>query len=94
MKTLTEEPPILTTWLRLYITSGKQVNRNMECYHFNFRNDQYTINMKINVQLKEISKEFATMDRRIEHIYFDLEFQTIGKSFATNMNIDLLIFSG
>ena len=35
--------------------------------------------MKINLQLKEISKEFATMDRRIEHIYFDLEFQTIGK---------------
>lgn len=84
---LIEEPQILTTWLRVYITSGKQVKRHMECYQFNFRNDQYTINMKINFQLKEISKEFATMDRRIEHIYFDLEFQTIGKFFASNINI-------
>jgi hypothetical protein len=41
--------------------------------------------MKINVQLKEISKEFATMDRRIEDIYFDLEFQTIGKTLASNI---------
>ena len=51
----------------------------MEYYDVNYRNDQYSIDMKINLQLKEISKEFATMDRRIEHIYFDLEFQTIGK---------------
>lgn len=58
----------------------------MKFYHLNFRDDQYTINIRISQQLRTISEEFANMDQQIAHVYYDLEFQTIGKNSASNFN--------
>ena len=45
-----------------------------------FRDEQYTINLKIGQDLKIISADFEEMNWRIDKIMYGLEFQTLGKT--------------